>query len=79
MSHLSYTALVCPTVIGTDPNNLPVLLIGGSAGQLTGRRHIRYVTPMASLLVSVMDKLGVPVDKIGNSTGNVPIEPLSLV
>ena len=31
---------------------------------------------MANLLVTLMDKLGVPVDKIGGSTGRLPIDTL---
>jgi len=63
-----------------DPNNLPLLLVGGAAGQLTGGRYIKYpnTPPMANLLVTLMDKLGVPVEQIGNSTGKVEIDALSL-
>jgi hypothetical protein len=63
-----------------DPNNLPLLLVGGGAGQLKGGRHIKFAgeTPTANLLVTVMDKLGVPIDRIGNSSGKIAIEPLSL-
>ena len=31
---------------------------------------------MANLLVTLMDKLEVPVDKIGGSTGHLPIDTL---
>ena len=42
-----------------DPHNLPILLVGGSAGQLKGGRHIRYpeATPLANLHLTVLDKL----------------------
>jgi hypothetical protein len=45
--------------------NLPLLVLGGGAGQLKGGRHIRYpeTTPMASLHVTLMNKLGVPVEE----------------
>jgi hypothetical protein len=45
--------------------NLPILLVGGGAGQLRGGRHLRYpsTTPMANLHVALMDKLGVPVEQ----------------
>jgi hypothetical protein len=58
---------------------LPVLLAGGGAGQLKGGRHLRYPkdTPMANLLLSLLDKVGVPMDKLGDSTG--PLDRLSEV
>jgi len=57
--------------------NLPILLAGGGAG--TGGRHIRYSedTPMANLHLSLLDKMGVPVDTLGHSTGRLPLDPLS--
>jgi hypothetical protein len=56
-----------------DP--LPVLLAGGASGQLRGGRHLRYAphTPMANLLLSMLHKLDVPVDAIGDSTGPLDI------
>jgi len=50
---------------------LPNLLIGGCAGRLQGGRHLRYPdhTPMANLLLSMLEKVGVPMDKLGDSTG----------
>ena len=52
-----------------DP--LPVVLAGGASGRLEGGRHLRYDahTPMANLLLSMLDKLDVHVDSIGDSTG----------
>jgi hypothetical protein len=63
-----------------DPMNLPVLLLGGASAGIKGGRHLKFSgdTPMANLLVTVMDKLGVPPETIGNSTGQVDLEPLSL-
>ena len=57
-----------------SPYNLPVLLAGGGAGQLRGGRHLVYPsgTPLANLHVSLLDKLGVDVDRIGDSTGALP-------
>jgi hypothetical protein len=50
---------------------LPTLVVGGAAGRLSGGRHLRYPdrTPMANLLVSVLDKVNVPMDHLGDSTG----------
>jgi hypothetical protein len=62
-----------------SPINVPVLLLGGGSGQLKGNQHIKYEKdpPLANLMVTLLDKLGVPLEKIGNSNGRLPIEPLS--
>lgn len=54
-------------------NNLPVLLAGGAGGRIKSGRHIRYKdgTPMTNLFLTLLDKLGVPVDKLGDSTGKL--------
>ena len=59
--------------------NLPLLVIGGGAGRLKGGRHLAYSgePPMANLLVTLMDKLGVPVERLGGSTGELPLDTLS--
>ena len=60
-------------------HNLPLLLVGGGAGRLAGGRHLVYdgAPPMANLLVTLMDKLDVPVERIGGSTGRIPLDTLS--
>src|SRR3989441_11519824 len=60
-------------------DNLPIQLIGGGAGRLKGGRHLKYSgkPTMANLLVTLMDKMDVPVDHIGGSTGKLPLETLS--
>jgi hypothetical protein len=52
---------------------LPNLVAGGASGRLAGGRHLRYPdhTPMANLLVSVLDKAGVPEQSLGDSTGRL--------
>src|SRR5262245_38929222 len=59
--------------------NLPLLLLGGGAGRLQGGRHLAYTDKptMANLLVTLMDKMGVPVEKVGGSTGKLPLDTLS--
>jgi hypothetical protein len=59
-------------------DNLPILLVGGGAGTLKGGRHLAYADKpsMANLLVTLMDKLGVPVERVGGSTGRLPIDTL---
>jgi hypothetical protein len=58
-----------------DHDPLPIVLVGGASGQLPGNRHIVTPphTPMANLLVSVLDKLGVHKESMGDSTGKVEI------
>ncbi len=55
-----------------DPRNLPILVVGG-AGQITGGRHVKYAkeTPLTNLYMTVLNKVGVPVERIGDSTGSV--------
>ena len=57
-----------------SPYNLPLLLLGGGAGQLAGGRHLVYPdgTPLANLHVSLLDKLGAPIERIGDSAGPLP-------
>ena len=57
--------------------NLPILLAGGVDG--TGGRHITYPedTPLANLHLTLLDKLGVPIETLGHSTGRLSLEPLS--
>jgi Protein of unknown function (DUF1552) len=50
---------------------LPNLVVGGATGRLKGGRHLKYPdrTPMANLLVTLLDKAGVEVDNLGDATG----------
>ena len=52
---------------------------GGGAGRLKGGRHLVYSDKptMANLLVTLMDKLDVPVERLGGSTGKLPLDTLS--
>jgi hypothetical protein len=60
-------------------DNLPILIMGGGAGKLNGGRHLSYAgkPTMANLLVTLLDKLDVPVERIGGSTGKLPLDTLS--
>ena len=53
--------------------NLPVLVAGGAAGRVKGGRHLRVAeeTPLTNLQLAVLEKLGVPTEKLGDSTGVV--------
>ncbi|MBV8732365.1 MAG: DUF1552 domain-containing protein [Acidobacteriia bacterium] len=50
---------------------LPIFLAGGAAGKMKGGRHLKYPenTPMANLLLTILDRAGVPQERIGDSTG----------
>ena len=58
--------------------NLPLLLLGGGAGRLKGGRHLRYSddTTYANLLLTLLDKLDMPLEQLGNSTGKLAIDTL---
>jgi hypothetical protein len=60
-------------------DNLPLLVVGGGAGRLKGGRHLTYTDKpsIANLLVTLMDKLDVPVERLGGSTGKLPIDTLA--
>ena len=62
-----------------SPLNLPVLLLGGCGGQLEGGRHLKYEGDplMPNLLVTLTEKLGVPIEQLGKSDGTLSVEPLS--
>jgi hypothetical protein len=52
---------------------LPNLVAGGACGKLQGGRHMRYDdhTPIANLLLTMLDKGGIPMENIGDSTGEL--------
>jgi len=59
--------------------DLPLVLVGGGAGSLKGGRHLRFPkdTPMNNLHLALLEKVGVDVDRFGDSTAAVQLEPLS--
>jgi hypothetical protein len=52
---------------------LPNLVVGGAAGKMKGGRHLKYTdhTPQTNLLVTMLDKVGVKQDALGDSTGTL--------
>ena len=56
-------------------SRLPVVLVGGASGKMVGNQHVREAdgTPISNLLVTLLDKVGVPVDKFADSNGNVAV------
>jgi len=53
--------------------DLPLVLVGSASGQIKGGRHVRCApeTPMNNLLLSMLDKVGVPTETLGDSTGKL--------
>jgi hypothetical protein len=62
-------------------DDLPLMLVGGGAGKIKGGRHIKYANKpsTANLLMTIMDKMDYPVEKVGGSTGKLSIDTLSEV
>jgi hypothetical protein len=52
--------------------DLPLAVVGG-AGGVRGGRHVvfRQETPMTNLLLSMLDKVGAPAEKLGDSSGRL--------
>jgi hypothetical protein len=56
-----------------DHLNLPIVVAGG-AGNLKGGRHVRYPepTPLGNVHLTMLQLVGVPVERFGDSSGVVP-------
>ncbi len=56
-----------------DHSNLPILVAGGGAAGIKGNRHIRFkdVTPLANLHLTLLDRVGVHLEKFADSNGLV--------
>ncbi len=54
-------------------NNLPTVLAGRANGTLKPGRHVKYAdeTPITNLYMSMLDRMGVPVESLGDSTGRL--------
>jgi hypothetical protein len=50
---------------------LPSALVGGGCGKLKGNQHLKYAdrAPLANLLLTVLDRAGIPEEMVGDSTG----------
>lgn len=55
--------------------DLPVLLAGHGNGQLKPGRHVQYAkgTPMTNLYLGLLDRMSVPAEKLGDSTGKLEL------
>jgi len=60
-------------------SDLPCVLLGNLGGRIESGRHIAYPagTPMTNLLLTLLDKIDVHVDTIGDSTGRLVPDRLS--
>ncbi len=74
---LDYTLFLYGTGI-SDSNthfhdDLPIALVGGQATGVVGGRYVRHPkgTPLTNLHATILGKLGVPVEKFGDSTGTL--------
>jgi len=49
--------------------DLPCVLAGGLGGSIRPGNHIKYPdnTPMSNLLVALLDKIGLPIEKMGGA------------
>jgi hypothetical protein len=54
-------------------NNLPTVLAGRAGGSIKPGRHVRFAdeTPITNLYLSMLDRMGVPVESIGDSNGRL--------
>jgi Protein of unknown function (DUF1552) len=55
--------------------NVPVVVVGGQSLNVKGNRHVTYPkgTPLANLMLGVMDRFGVQVDRFGDSTAEIDL------
>jgi len=58
-----------------DHSGLPIVLVGGAAGRVRGGKHVQVPggTSISNLLVTMLDKLDVPVDAFADSSASVDI------
>ena len=54
-------------------DDLPIIVAGGGGGSLTPGRHVDFGTdvPMTNLYLSMLDRVGIKMDRFGDSTGRV--------
>jgi hypothetical protein len=56
-----------------DHANLPMVLAGRGCGTVRPGRFVRHAneTPMANLFMAMLDRMGVPVETLGDGTGKL--------
>jgi Protein of unknown function (DUF1552) len=52
---------------------LPISIIGGGCGKIRGGQHLNFAerTPLANVLLTVLQRAGVPIESLGDSTGTI--------
>jgi len=55
--------------------NVPVVVVGGKTVRLKGNRHLKYKkgTPLANLMLGLLDRFDVHVEKFGDSTSEIDL------
>jgi hypothetical protein len=54
-------------------DNLPILVCGKGGGTINSGRHVKVTPqPLNNLFLSMLDRMGTPVDRLGDSTGRLP-------
>jgi hypothetical protein len=50
---------------------LPSAIVGGGCGRIKGNQHLQYAdrTPVSNLMLTLLDRAGVPIESVGDSTG----------
>lgn len=54
--------------------DLPIIVAGGAAGRVAGGRYLKFPgdeTPLTNLYLTMLDKVGIPTEKLGDSTGRL--------
>ena len=78
-SLLDHSAMVYGAGMGNsnahDPLDLPIVLAGGGGGTIKGGRHVRLPegTPLANMHLTILGKMGIPAERLGDATGDLPV------
>lgn len=76
---LDHTAYLFGSGMGNpdlhDHQNLPIVLARGGAGGVKGGRHVKFaeMTPLANLHLTLLDHMGVRLDRFVDSTGRLDL------
>ncbi len=75
---LDHSMVLCGSALrdgnSHNPHDLPTVLAGRAGGTLAPGRHLAYGkdTPLCNLYVSMLARVGAPVDRVADSTGPLP-------
>src|SRR5262249_13078540 len=76
-SLLLYGAVLSNSQLHT-PSELPLLVVGRFGSALGGRHNVYKETPMTNLLLTMAEGAQVPEETLGDSTGRLDLEPLTI-